>query len=108
MTLVSVQGPLPYSLVITGEHTGDYVQFSYSDISWKSTDANNGHSKAWCVTPTGGWDPRQGPTCYIDGGGPVPVIVPVDYHSVGLIQRLTDSEEADASQVRQMDCSFNC
>lgn len=29
---------LPHTLVITGELVGDYVQFAYSNVSWRSTD----------------------------------------------------------------------
>lgn len=29
---------LPYPITITGEHVGDYVQFTYGSLSWRSTD----------------------------------------------------------------------
>jgi hypothetical protein len=42
---------LPYPLVVTGEHEGDYIQFSYDGLAWKSTDSNGaGNCKQ------GGWD----------------------------------------------------
>lgn len=50
----SIQGPLPNSIRITGEHQGDYIQFSYGGDSWTS---NDGRCSA------GGWDPRDGNSC---------------------------------------------
>ena len=49
---------LPNSLVITGEHENDYVQFTYGGLSWKSKTPNGG---AHCNN--GGWDPWGGPIC---------------------------------------------
>ena len=46
------------ALVITGEHDGDYVQFSLGAMSWKSSDSSG---SPYCST--GGWDPSQGPQC---------------------------------------------
>jgi len=43
---------LPYPIMITGEHVGDYVQFNYGSESWRSTDKAG--SGAWCNT--GVWD----------------------------------------------------
>jgi hypothetical protein len=54
----TVQGPLPYSLAITGEHENDYIQFIYGDLSWQSKSPSGG---AQCTV--GGWDPRDGPQC---------------------------------------------
>lgn len=50
-------------LVITGEHQGDYVQFTVGDISWTSSEANGGANCAM-----GGWDPKHGPSCFRFGG----------------------------------------
>ena len=49
---------LPYSLVITGEHEYDYVQFTYGSLSWQSKKPNGGGR-----CNVGGWDPRDGPIC---------------------------------------------
>ena len=49
---------LPYPLVVTGEHKGDYIQFTYGGLSWQSKSPNGGAS-----CNNGGWDPRQGPSC---------------------------------------------
>ncbi|GAM39469.1 esterase family protein [Talaromyces pinophilus] len=56
----TVQGPLPYSLAITGEHEHDYIQFTYGSLSWQSKEPNGG---AQCTV--GGWNPRDGPECEI-------------------------------------------
>ncbi|KAH6621722.1 hypothetical protein C7974DRAFT_397029 [Boeremia exigua] len=47
-------------VVITGEHKGDYVQFTYGTFSWASNDETR--------CSQGGWDPRgSGDTCGIFG-----------------------------------------
>ena len=76
---LSLDSKLPHPLVITGEHEGDYVQFTYGSVSWNTTTPSDGGN-----CNTGGWNPRGGPAC--DGG------------KAGI---LTNSE-------RQMDCSFPC
>ena len=47
---------LPNPITITGEHEGDYVQFTYGSISWRSTDNQQG-GPGWCNT--GEWDNSQ-------------------------------------------------
>ncbi|KAK0510954.1 hypothetical protein JMJ35_006506 [Cladonia borealis] len=69
---------LPNAIVITGEHEGDYVQFTYGSLSWRSRTTTG---SATCSN--GGWDPRQGPVCD---------------------ERTGDNEDA----VNNMDCSFPC
>lgn len=49
---------LPHSLVITGEHKNDNVQFTYGSLSRQSKTPNGGGT---CTA--GGWDPRNGPLC---------------------------------------------
>ena len=54
----SFDSKLPNPIVITGEHSDDYIQFTYGGLSWKSTDeGGQGHCNV------GGWDPRGGPLC---------------------------------------------
>lgn len=37
---------MPKPLVVVGEHTNDYIQFTYGDVSWKSSDeTGKGHCK---------------------------------------------------------------
>ncbi|KAF2166923.1 hypothetical protein M409DRAFT_22975 [Zasmidium cellare ATCC 36951] len=50
-------------LAVTGEHQGDYVQFTYGRISWtnKTPMMNGTVTVAHCNN--GGWDPREGPSC---------------------------------------------
>ena len=48
------QSKLPFALQVTGEHEGDYVQFNYNGLNFKSTDSG---------CSVGGWDPRDGPVC---------------------------------------------
>ena len=43
-------------VTITGEHEGDYVQFTYGSISWRSTDNQQG-TVGWCSV--GDWDNSQ-------------------------------------------------
>lgn len=45
-------------LMITGEHAGDYIQFTLGSLSWKSRTTTG---VATCSN--GGWDPRDGPIC---------------------------------------------
>ena len=54
----SFDSKLPNPIVITGEHKGDYIQFTYGSLSWKSTDKGG---QASCNV--GGQDPRDGPIC---------------------------------------------
>ncbi|KAB8296273.1 hypothetical protein EYC80_009047 [Monilinia laxa] len=54
----TIQGPLPNTIAITGEHENDYIQFIYGTLSWTSKKANGG---AQCTT--GGWDLRKDPGC---------------------------------------------
>ncbi|KAI9642511.1 hypothetical protein NHQ30_009316 [Ciborinia camelliae] len=49
---------LPYTLIVTGEHTHDYIQFAYAGVRWSSTMKEGA---ARCNT--GGWNPRMGPVC---------------------------------------------
>jgi hypothetical protein len=58
---MGVTSKLPLVLVMTSEHTNDYVQFNYGGYGWKSSD------KASCSV--GGWDPRQD-TCDDLGSNP--------------------------------------
>ncbi|KAK4496239.1 hypothetical protein PRZ48_012219 [Zasmidium cellare] len=60
---LSLGSKLPQPLVVTGEHQGDYVQFTYGDISWtnKAPTINGTETLAHCNN--GGWDPREGPSC---------------------------------------------
>jgi hypothetical protein len=53
-TPLVLQGKLPKSLTITPEITGDYVQFTYGDLSWRS-DTKGGspgyHTTIWAPDP---------------------------------------------------------
>lgn len=53
---LSFESKLPFSLVVTGEHANDYVQFNYNGLQWQSRDTTG---PAKCTV--GGWDPRDGP-----------------------------------------------
>jgi hypothetical protein len=50
----SFDSALPYTIVVTGEHRGDYLQFAYGGVSWKSTT-----SKGEAGCSQGGWNPRS-------------------------------------------------
>ena len=63
---------LPYDLVVVGEHENDYVQFNYNGLQWKSRDTSG---PATCSN--GGWDPRDGPTCFIGNIPAVSLILPI-------------------------------
>ncbi|KAF2433861.1 hypothetical protein EJ08DRAFT_694339 [Tothia fuscella] len=52
---------LEKELLLTGEHTNDYIQFSLGPLNWRSTDYDK-KTDAWCNKP-GGWDPKGGPAC---------------------------------------------
>lgn len=52
---MTIQGPLPYPIAVTGEHENDYIQFSYGSLSWTSRDSR---------CSNGGWNPRDGPVCH--------------------------------------------
>ena len=55
-----VKSKLEDPLIVTGEHDGDYVQFSLGVLQFSTKDDD--HKKPnWCST--GGWDPREGPAC---------------------------------------------
>ena len=54
----SFDSKLPNPIVITGENRGDYIQFMYGEVLWKSTDIGG---QANCNL--GGWDPRDRPVC---------------------------------------------
>lgn len=71
---------LPSKLVVTGEHSGDYVQFTYGDLSWTNTEPKKDGDATLAYCNSGGWDPREGPVC----------------------GRVTQSSK------RQMDCYFRC
>lgn len=71
---------LPSQLVVTGEHSGDYVQFTYGDLSWTNTEPKKDGDVTLAYCNSGGWDPREGPVC----------------------GRVTQSSK------RQMDCYFRC
>ncbi|GME29000.1 putative esterase family protein [Neofusicoccum parvum] len=78
---LSLSSKLPSQLVVTGEHQGDYVQFTYGDLSWTNGEPkkdDGGATLAYCNS--GGWDPKEGPTC----------------------GRITQNSK------RQMDCFFRC
>jgi hypothetical protein len=47
-------------ITLTGEHQGDYIQFSVADQAWPSNQSDKSKDN-WCNT--GGWDPKQGPSC---------------------------------------------
>ena len=85
-TFGSNPGPLPNPIQITGEHKNDYIQFTYGSLSWTSRDKTG---VANCTN--GGWDPRDGPLCYISidsNGNP----------------KNTLNEHAE----NQVDCCFPC
>ena len=46
------------AIVITGEHEGDYIQFTQGELSWTSRTTTGVPN---CTN--GGWDPRDGPVC---------------------------------------------
>lgn len=75
----SFTSKLPMPIVITGEHRGDYVQFTYGGTSWRSTTTTG---PATCNN--GGWDPKGGPEC-----SPNPNFV-------------------QQNSVKNMDCFFPC
>lgn len=54
----SFQPLLSEAIMITGEHEGDYIQFTQGDMSWTSRTTTG---VATCTN--GGWDPRDGPVC---------------------------------------------
>ena len=54
---------LSNSLVITGEHKNDSVQFTYGGLSWQSKTPNGGASCS-----VGEWDPQDGPICDVFPG----------------------------------------
>ncbi|KAF2501532.1 SGNH hydrolase [Lophium mytilinum] len=75
---------LPQDLVITGEHQGDYVQFTYGSLHWTSGDKKDGDDDdAYCIL--GDWDPRS------------------------IIEWINLCETfPNALRDRQMDCWFKC
>ena len=64
----SFQPLLLTAIVITGEHEGDYIQFTQGDMSWTSRTTTG---VATCTN--GGWDPRGGPACGVSRGAAVAV-----------------------------------
>jgi hypothetical protein len=42
--------PFGPKMRITGEHEGDYVQFNYGNIDWKSSDTETTNQNGWCST----------------------------------------------------------
>ncbi|KAI9708919.1 MAG: hypothetical protein M1820_003613 [Bogoriella megaspora] len=76
---MKLDSKLPFQLEVTGEHKGDYIQFSYNGQSWRSNGPPEGAGGAQCTS--GGWDPKKGPSCLLD-------------------QKKTAK--------RQMDCTFHC
>ncbi|KUJ15589.1 esterase family protein [Mollisia scopiformis] len=75
----TIQGPLPSSIAITGEHQNDYIQLVYGVLSWTSRTTSG---TASCKV--GGWNPRDGPFCGND---------------LGLVAQPAEN---------QMDCCFPC
>ncbi|KAI9784926.1 MAG: hypothetical protein M1816_000562 [Peltula sp. TS41687] len=67
---LSMKSKLESPLVITPEHRGDYIQFTLGTENWTSRD-NNQDALVYCNT--GGWDPREGPSC----SGEFPSVVSV-------------------------------
>jgi hypothetical protein len=59
----TIQGPLPNTMAITGEHQNDYIQFTYGSLSWTSRTTSG---PATCSN--GGWNPRDGPACFVGFG----------------------------------------
>jgi lysophospholipase L1-like esterase len=51
---LSLTSKLPLTLLVTGQHAGDYVQFAYGAVTWKSTNTNG---PAQCSQ--GSWDPKS-------------------------------------------------
>jgi len=49
--------------IVTKEHRGDYVQFTYGSPSWQSETPNGGGS---CEAD--GWSPSDGPSCGLRAG----------------------------------------
>lgn len=54
----SFQPRLGLAIMITGEHEGDYIQFTQGDLSWTSRTTTG---VANCTN--GGWVPKDGPVC---------------------------------------------
>lgn len=50
--------PLSPPIVITGEHEGDYIQFTQGDLSWTSRTTTGA-----VICHNGEWDPKDGPVC---------------------------------------------
>lgn len=59
----SFQPTLLPAIMITGEHEGDYVQFTQGDLSWTSRTTTG-----VAICTNGGWDPRDGPVCGLKYG----------------------------------------
>ena len=61
-------------LVITPEWAnGGYIQFQLGALQFNTKDDTDNSKPSYCNW--GGWDPREGPTCYIGGpdGTPTPI-----------------------------------
>ena len=89
LTGINANGPLSMKsklealLEVTGEHRGDYIQFSLGDESWTSKD-NDKTAPVYCNT--GGWDPREDPWS----------------------DPFFECEYGSLIRQRQMDCYFQC
>jgi hypothetical protein len=55
--LLFLSSKLTDQLVVTGEHTQDYVQFTYGSSSWTSMDTDQTVKTGWCVN--GGWNKKE-------------------------------------------------
>ncbi|KAI4197889.1 MAG: hypothetical protein LQ350_005648 [Teloschistes chrysophthalmus] len=60
-----VKSKLEDLLIVTPEHRGNYIQFTLGTENFNSRQSDQ-MALAWCNT--GGWDPREGPSC----GGRIP------------------------------------
>ncbi|KAF2421195.1 hypothetical protein EJ08DRAFT_653521 [Tothia fuscella] len=80
-TPLKISSSLKDQLVITPEHTGDYIQFTLGSLSWKSGDKDD---KAAVYCKVGGWDPKT-PAC-----------------------RRGFTDDTVTASKRQMDCWFQC
>jgi hypothetical protein len=64
-----MKSKLPADLVVSGQHAGDYIQFSLvtkDKLWWTSRSSKEDSPDAWCKN--GGWDPRSGAGCSAFGG----------------------------------------
>lgn len=54
----NLQSSLPNPITITGEHTNDYVQFSYGGLQWQSGDTQQNGGNPYCDTQP--WSQNSG------------------------------------------------